>query len=162
MDYIVNVILDKFYVYFSLRSQLGIKFYYKKTVWWFTDRKHFQRILEAFVGHLKLSLHKCLTTVLISTGLKPHFGITCDKSTPGRETNHAIMVLLCVNGVRKAVPVGAPKVYDATDNRIHGGLAENLAEQLVRSLTDFTLSGDEILHQLMGNKLYILLVDTDC
>ena len=55
-----------------------------------------------------------------------------------------------MNGERQAVPIGAPKVYSASEGLIHGGLAENLAEQLIRSLTDFTLSGEEVLQQLMG------------
>ena len=91
---------------------------------------------------------------LNSTGFPPHFGIACIKSTPGRQTNHAIMLLVCVNGTRRAVPLGAPKVYSIDGGDISGGDAKLLASQVTDTLLEFTLSNERLLDRLMGNVLF--------
>lgn len=95
-------------------------------------------IMEAAVGFIKLRVHDLLTTKLPSTGLEPHYGATCDKSTPGKETNHGIMLLYNVNGIRDAIPLGAPKVYSATSTEITGGKAIDLANQVLDMLLSFS------------------------
>ena len=63
-----------------------------------------------------------------------------DKSTPHRETNHAIILILPVNGKRVAMPIDAPGVYsysgDDKGADIHGGTGEDLAEQVVSVVKD--------------------------
>ena len=54
-----------------------------------------------------------------------------DKSTPHRETNRAIILILPVNGKRVAMPIDAPVVYSYSGDDIHGGTGEDLAEQVV-------------------------------
>lgn len=87
---------------------------------------------------------------LPSTGFRPHFGVTCDKSTPGRETNHGIMLLLNVNGVRCAVPVGAPKVYRVVEGEVVGNTASELGNQVLDTLLEYALLDEKCLEQLMG------------
>ena len=69
---------------------------------------------------------------LESTGLHPHTSLAVDKSTPHRDTNNAVMILLPVKGKRAAVPIDALPVYsvaERTDN-IEGGDGEDLVKQV--------------------------------
>ena len=77
---------------------------------------------------------------LVSTGLHPHISLAVDKLTPHRETNHAIILILPVNRKRVAMPIDAPVVYSYSGNDkgadIHGGIGEDLAEQVVSVVKD--------------------------
>ena len=79
-----------------------------------------------------------LKIALESTGLYPHISLAVDKSTPHRHMNHAIMVLLPVNGRRIAMPIDAPPVYSITvnSNEIGGGTGQDLADQIAEVLRE--------------------------
>ena len=59
----------------------------------------------------------CLQELLVSTGLPPHFSMAIDKSTPHRDTNQAIILIIPCNGKRVAVPVDAPIVYHVSPDQ---------------------------------------------
>lgn len=91
---------------------------------------------------------------LKATGLRPHISVAIDKSTPHRETNHAILLLMPVNGRRIAMPLDCPLVdsVDPVTRDIVGGSGEHLAEQVIDVLkkkVSFTLSD---LHYVRGSK----------
>ena len=70
-----------------------------------------------------------------STGLKPHFLMSVNKSTCHRDTNHAILIIMPVNGRRVAVPMDAPLVYKIDDEGdITEGSGVDLAHQSVESV----------------------------
>ena len=69
--------------------------------------------------------------------MPPHFSIAVDKSTPHRDTNHAIMVIVPMSGVRMAIPIDAPLVYDLDEEGdLHGGCGVDLANQVADILTE--------------------------
>ena len=69
----------------------------------------FPEIIHAAYAYKETA--KFLQEPLISTGLPPHFGLAIDKSTPHRETNQAIILLVPSGGKHVAVPIDAPVVY---------------------------------------------------
>ena len=74
-------------------------------------------LIGTLIGNVRLKVNKLLTTPLPCTTFPPHFSCTSDKSTPGRTTNHAIMILVPINGKRVAIPIGGPKVYSTDEGR---------------------------------------------
>ena len=66
-------------------------------------------------------------------GFKPHFSLTMDKGTPGRETNQARMTVFNDEGKRIAVPVGSPAVYQSNDDNtaVTGAYADELASSSI-------------------------------
>ena len=66
------------------------------------------------------------------TGLPPHISLAVDKSTPHRETNHAVLLLLPVGGKRIAMPLDAPPVYtvEKETKQVQGGSGQDLAKQI--------------------------------
>ena len=66
------------------------------------------------------------------TGLPPHISLAVDKSTPHRETNHAVLLLLPVAGKRIAMPLDAPPVYpvEKETKTVQGGSGQDLAKQI--------------------------------
>ena len=64
------------------------------------------------------------------TGLPPHISLAVDKSTPHRETNHAVLLLLPVERKRIAMPLDAPPVYtvEKETKRVQGGPGQDLAK----------------------------------
>ena len=115
-------------------------------------RNQFPDIVKAaYIYILKqtaLYLHKPLE----STGLPPHFSVAIDKSTPHRDTNQAIMIILQVDGRRVAMPIDAPIVYGYEEDAegvvnavIQGGSGKDLAEQVVKVLkTSLQLTADDL------------------
>ena len=97
-------------------------------------RKQVNSMLKAFQTYIYKKIAEILSTPLLSTGLPPHFCTTSDKSTPLRISNHAIMILVMVNGEKTAIPVSAPHVYEFSESQISGGTAPHLAEQVISSL----------------------------
>ena len=92
---------------------------------------------------------------LPSTGLKPHFLMAIDKSTPYRDTNHAILIIMPVNGRRVAVPMDAPLVYKIDDEGdITGGSGVDLAHQAVESVKKNLEFESEDLSYIRGKILF--------
>ena len=88
-------------------------------------------------------VRKFLNTKLPSTGVRRHFSIAVDKSTPHRETNHAVLIIISVNGVRVAISVDAPIiVYGMEADQIVGGSGEDLTNQIINVLNQ-TLNLEE-------------------
>ena len=102
-------------------------------------RNQMNAMIKAFQVFLNRKIRSTLLGPLKSTGLPPHFGTTSDKSTPINVTNHAIMILVMVNGKKTAIPIDAPPVYQFTDNRVEGGAAKDLAEQVVSCLVKINI-----------------------
>lgn len=101
-----------------------------------------------------LKTSEYLRKPLKATGLRPHVSIAIDKSTPHRETNHAILMLMPVNGRRVAMPLDCPLVYsvDPVTRDVVGGCGADLVEQIVDVLkkkVSFTLSD---LHYVRGKQ----------
>ena len=73
-----------------------------------------------------------LSMPLSNTGLPPHFSIAIDKSTPIRDTNEAIMLLLPFEGKRTAMPIDVPIVYGYSEDEssVVGGAGKDLADQV--------------------------------
>ena len=101
-------------------------------------------MIKTFQAYLNRKIRDTLLKPLPATGLQPHFGTTSDKSTPIHVTNHAIMILVMVNGKKTSIPVDAPPVYHFTDNRVEGGVAEDLAEQVISSLTKLKIPSSSL------------------
>lgn len=89
---------------------------------------------------------------LESTGLPPHISLAVDKSTPHRETNHVVLVLLPVKGKRIAMPVDALTVYtvDEETSVIEGETGCDLAKQIVTVLEDKLDLEDKDMHYIRG------------
>lgn len=101
------------------------------------------------------SLHRTstyLATPLPNTGLPPHFAVAVDKSTPIRDTNQAIMLLMPFEGKRIAMPIDAPKVYGYSDEEhaITGGTGRDLADQIYGVLRNKLDLNQEQFHFLRG------------
>eukprot|EP00794_Sanderia_malayensis_P008335 gene8335-biopygen6173 len=108
------------------------------------SKNHFNEIMACMNVWLDFEVGKILSNPLQGTGFNPHFYVSCDKSTPARATNHAIMICPIVNGVRVAIPVNSPEVYAIDRDKkgaVTGGTAGELAGQIVKCLkeayTDF-------------------------
>ena len=99
-----------------------------------------------------LQTKKFLQEPLLSTGLRPHISVAVDKSTPHHDTNHAILVLLPVDGKRVAMPLDAPLVYSVcrVTNEIEGGSGKDLANQVVTVLRDKLEFSNEDMNYLRG------------
>jgi len=94
-----------------------------------------------------------LKKVLPSTGLRSHFSISIDKSTPNRHTNHAILIIIPVDGKRMAIPIDAPIVYNTNDDcDIEGGSGEDLANQVIEVLEKVLELTEEDLCYIWGIK----------
>lgn len=113
----------------------------------FLIRNQFNEIIKAAYHHILTKTGKYLKEVLPSTGLQPHFSVAVDKSTPHRETNHAIVVIMPVDGKRIAVPVDAPLVYQVKDGNVTGGGGEALAHQVIDTICkDLKLELDDLCY----------------
>ena len=86
------------------------------------------------------------------TGLPPHISLAVDKSTPHRETNHAVLLLIPVEGKRIAMPLDAPTVYtvDKETKEVQGGYGQDLAKQISTILKEkLDFQADE-MHFIRG------------
>ena len=120
----------------------------------FLYSNQFPEVMKTAYEYAILKTSEYLRKPLKATGLRPHISFAVDKSTPHRETNHAILLLMPVNGRRIAMPLDCPLVYsvDPVARDIVGGCRKHLAKQVIDALTkkvSFTLSD---LHYLRGNK----------
>lgn len=111
----------------------------------------FPEIIRTAYEYVVLQTKK-LQEPLVSTGLHPHISVAVDKSTPHRDTNHAILVLLPVDGKRVAMPLDAPLVYSISraTNDIEGGSGKDLANQVVTVLRDKLEFSNEDMSYLRG------------
>ena len=100
-------------------------------------RYQFPDIIKAVYIHVLNQTSSYLCQSLDSTGLPPHFAIAVDKSTPHRDTNQAIMVILPFNSRRVSMPIDAPLVYECSDDygTMQGGTGQDLAPQIFNILT---------------------------
>lgn len=93
-----------------------------------------------------------LTSTLPSTGLKPFFMVTADKSTINRRTCQTILISFIFQGEKTVVPIGAPVVYTGAE----GGCSEELAFQICNSIKKNLQISDGDLKMIAGKwKLYI-------
>ena len=111
-------------------------------------RNQFPDIINAAYHYILLKTKQYLEEPLPNTGLPPHFSTAVDKSTPHRDTNQAVVIILPVNGVRIAVPNDAPLVYKVVDAGTHveGGKGSDLADQLVTALKKVEIEEDTLLY----------------
>lgn len=117
-------------------------------------RKHFNDLLDALIGPIRINLKDLLSRKNKATSFLPTFGVTC---APGRETNHAIMLVICVDeldGVRKAIPIGTPKIYSSEEKEILGGRASALAKLVINVVLDFTCMHKTLSNRFMGTMFY--------
>ena len=120
------------------------------------NRKQFPAIINAAYWYVINKTALYLRKPLPSTGFPPHFGVAIDKSTPHRDTNQAIVLLLPSEGKRVAMPVDAPLVYTLSDsNALEGGAHIELSAQIFDVLTKKLRVDEESLHYLGGNFLWI-------
>ena len=112
----------------------------------------FPEIIHAAYAYVIEETAKFLQEPLISTGLAPHFGLAIDKSTPHRETNQAIVLLVPSSGKRVAVRIDAPVVYTVNPNSsdIQGGSHDELAKQVMSVLSEKLKINQKHLHFLRG------------
>ena len=75
-----------------------------------------------------------LSQPLPSTRLPPHYYVTCDKATPSRITNQAVMLCPMVGGHRQAIVVKAKEVYHAEDELEVGDVAGGIAQELAKGI----------------------------
>ena len=115
-------------------------------------RNQLNSMIKAFQSYLHKKTHDLLTTHLPSTKLPPDFGTTSDKSTPTHVSNHAIMILVMVNGKKTAIPVDAPPVYSYAVARLEGGTADELAEQVISALVKTLKLPKTMLSSLMAHQ----------
>ena len=120
----------------------------------FILRNLFPDIVNASYWYLMERIGKFLNTELLSTGLRPHFSIAVDKSTPHRETNHAVLIIVPVDGVRVAIPVDAPIVYGLSEDNVVGGTGEDLANQILNVLKNILILEKDDLKFARGKNLF--------
>eukprot|EP00794_Sanderia_malayensis_P021154 gene21154-23234_t len=114
-------------------------------------RNQFPDIIKAAYIYVLKQTRLYMHEPLLSTGLPPHFSVAIDKSTPHRDTNHAVMIIVQVDGRRIAMPIDAPLVYgyeedeDGANVELQGGSGIDLAEQVVAVLkTKLQLTTDDL------------------
>ena len=115
-------------------------------------RKQLNPIIKAFQAYMLKKLKSILSTPLKSTGLLPHYSTTSDKSTPIKVSNHAIMILVPINGKKEGIPICAPKVYEYEENDLTGGTADHLAEQVLNYLLELVKLDRENLSYLVAHQ----------
>lgn len=118
----------------------------------FIGRKKFPEIIQVAYRYILDKTALYLKKSLPSTGFPPHFGVAIDKSTPHRDTNQAIVLLIPSEGKRVAIPIDAPLVYAMSEsNTLEGGAHIDLAEQIFDVLKNKLEIEDKDLHFLRGN-----------
>ena len=100
------------------------------------SRKQFSAILCAAELWCDRQIADFLSTPLPSTKLPPHYYATCDKSTPNRISNQAILLCPMVNSHRKAIAVSSQEVYKETDTNVDGDVSGAHAPELAKTLFD--------------------------
>lgn len=58
-----------------------------------------------------------------------NFAVALDKSTPHWDTNHEVLLVIPVEGIRVAIPIDAPIVYTVGESdQMFGGSGTELAK----------------------------------
>jgi len=84
--------------------------------------------------------------------------VASDKSTPGRQSNHAVMIILPHKGKRVAMPIDAPLVYEmGDDEQLVGGSGVDLADQIMDVLKNRLGFDSDQLHYIRGKIFNIYL-----
>ena len=129
-----------------------------KWTWFFTFlinylcRKLFPDIMRAAYLYIQRKFRDYLKT----TGMPPYFSIAVDKSTPLRDTNHAIMLIVPLNGIRKAIPLDAAIVYELNDNgELSAGSGSDLADQIVNVLSEKLKFDEDDFSYIRSNYEYL-------
>ncbi len=100
------------------------------------SRKQLNDILRCADAWCNREVSKYLCTSLPATKLPPHYYATCDKATPSRITNQAVMICPIVNGHRQAIAVSSPEVYNNANNEVEGDVSGATAPELAQMLFD--------------------------
>ena len=116
------------------------------------SRAQVNPMLMVFQAYVLKKLNALLNQLLPSTGLPPHLSTASDKSTPIRTTNHAVMVVLMIDGEKKAIPIAVPPVYDFESSQVIGGTASHLAEQVISSLRKTVKMTEKSMTYLMSHQ----------
>ncbi len=111
-------------------------------------RKMFFLMMQATSAYIDDEISKYLKHPLPSTGLCPHFYVTCDKSTNHRTTNQVSMICLIVDGKREAIALNAHSVYN--NSLGDGGSSTNLAKKVLADLKNHAGISGEGLYYLSG------------
>ena len=112
----------------------------------------FPAIIHAAYRYVLEKTALYLKKELPCTGFPPHFGVAIDKSTPHRDTNQAIVLLIPSEGKRVAMPVDAPLVYALSEsNTLEGGAHVDLATQIVEVLAKKLKVDEQGINYLRGN-----------
>ena len=109
------------------------------------SKNQFPDIVKAAYQYILNKTKKYMETPLPSTGMRPHFSTAVDKSTPHRDTNQAIVIIIPVDGVRVAVPIDAPLVYKISEpgsDVLSGGTGADLADQVINTLEKIGITGE--------------------
>ena len=110
------------------------------------SRKHLPNILHCIEKAVNRRVGSFLSSPLPSTHLPPFFWVTCDKGTPARTTNQAILIVARDStGEPCPIPVDAPNVY--TDVTVDGTYAA-LATMITTSIKNNF--GESVLSRLAG------------
>ena len=119
----------------------------------------YPEIILAAYHYTLTQTSKYLKKPLESTGLRPHISLAVDKSTPHRDTNHAILVLLPVDGKRIAVPLDAPPVYSIVEGTKDieggGGGGQDLAEHVSKVVNEKLDFNEDDMQYVRGSNLLI-------
>ena len=112
----------------------------------FLFRKLFPDVIRAAYHLIIDKTKQYLNKELPSTGLRPHFSVAVDKSTPHRDTNHAVLIIIPVKGVRVAIPIDAPIVYSIDKSgEVIGGYGVDLADQILSVMKErIGFEGDDL------------------
>ncbi|CAB4015008.1 Hypothetical predicted protein [Paramuricea clavata] len=111
------------------------------------SKEELKNIIDVAASWIDGEVSKQLKAPLQCTGLNPHFSLTMDKGTPGRETNQATTIVFNDEGKRIAVPVGSPAVYQTNDDNtaITGAYANQLASSSIMLVKKtYELETDEL------------------
>jgi hypothetical protein len=92
-------------------------------------RKQFNEILRCAEVWCNREISKFLCKPLPSTRLPPHYYVTCDKATPARLTNQAVMVCPVIYGKREAIAVSSSEVYHEANNEVEGDVSGSTAAE---------------------------------
>lgn len=127
------------------------------TMFFFSD--YFPVLLRTLIGYAQLKVNKMLDEPLPSTGLKNFISISCDKSTIGRNTNQAVMIMTFYGGKKIHIPVGSPLVYRTTICEVNhdeedsctiiGGHKDDLGNQVLDQILMFCLWNEEDLNRII-------------
>ena len=90
------------------------------------SRKQFVDILQQKYG--VIGRYQVISVLLWM--LRLYFYVTCDKSTPSRISNQAILLCTMVDGSREAIAVSTEEVYESNNTVFSGDVSSATAREL--------------------------------